>query len=63
LILCETDWLQIYVQLFGFANFFSRENVGKFEVAGGNDRMTAKGRVSVKLGIQSTNVQFSTKVQ
>ena len=43
--------------------FFQRENVGKFEVAGGNDRMTAKGRVSVKLGIQSTNVQFSTKVQ
>jgi len=51
------------MQLFGFANFFSRENVGKFEVAGGNDRMTAKERVSVKLGIQSTNVQFSTKVQ
>ena len=47
-----------------FANiFFQRANVGKFEVAGGNDRMTAKERVSVKLGIQSTNVQFSTKVQ
>jgi hypothetical protein len=24
LILCETDWLQIYAQLFGFAKYFAK---------------------------------------
>jgi hypothetical protein len=46
--LCETDWLQIYVQLFGFAKHFSKyflkEKCGEFEVAVYRCTVTANGQ-------------------
>jgi hypothetical protein len=55
---CAADRLQIYVQLFGFANFFAniffqRENVGKFEVAG---RFGALAIMFTKAAYRYTNL-------
>jgi len=54
LILCETDWLQIYAQLFGFAKYFAKyflgKDVRKVEVAGCRYRITANGQGLALLG-------------